>query len=660
MIDITLIPIQEFQRVQHAALDAFQATGIMANMNRANTLAMVKRAGSGHLGSSFSAMDIVTWLYYQELNTRRVGWENPNRDIYFSSKGHDVPGLYAVLYSLGVIPSERYIRLRRYGGLDGHPDIGVEGIEANSGSLGMGISKGKGMAWAKRARGYEGRVIVMTGDGEWQEGQNFEALQTAAQQQLGNLIVIVDHNKVQSDKLVAEIIDLGDLEKKFRAFGWRVARVNGHDLAAFAQTLEELRAISAQPKIIIADTIKGRGVSFMEHPTALKNANGLYPFHAGAPNDENFQRAYRELIDNINAELDEFDLAPLLLENVPPEQNENDQPIMLLGEPVSQAAAEKIRGQVSDEFVAAAYGQALVELGHVHPELVVLDADLSSDCRIRAFEQTFPERFIENGIAEQDMVSMAGGLARMGFLPVVNSFASFLAARANEQIYNNVGEHTKIIYALHYAGLIPAGPGKSHQSIRDISLLAALPDMVIVQPCNAAETKMLLEYCVARADENCAMRLAIGPSPRKIELPSDYQVAYGQGVALTKGHDALLFAYGPVMLHEALLAAELLRERNFSLRVVNMPWLNRFDETWLKSILADIPDLYILDDHSSAGGLGDLLTSALVQTGLARNRRITKFGVDGAIACGTPPEALRHHQLDGASLAARILRGQGK
>src|SRR3989442_9713711 len=145
---------------------------------------------------------------------------------------------------------------------------------------------------------------------------------------------------------------------------------------------------------------------------------------------------------------------------------------------------------------------------------------------------------------------MAAGLAREGLLPVVNSFASFLAARANEQIYNQASEATKVVYALHYAGLIPAGPGKSHQSIRDVSLLAALPNLVIVQPANSEETRALLRWAVEDAEANVALRLAIGPSPRRIEF--DIDVTVGRGSLLRVGSDALLFAYGPVMLHEAL------------------------------------------------------------------------------------------------------------
>src|SRR5688572_28515868 len=162
MTRIEFVPFAELRRVRELTSTNPVALTLMADLCRINTLSAVKLAGSGHLGSSFSAMDIVVWLYYAEMNTREVGWGAPHRDVYFSSKGHDVPGLYAVMHSIGVVPDEKLVRLRRLGGLDGHPDVGVPGIEANSGSLGMGISKGRGIAWARRYLGIGGRVFVMT------------------------------------------------------------------------------------------------------------------------------------------------------------------------------------------------------------------------------------------------------------------------------------------------------------------------------------------------------------------------------------------------------------------------------------------------------------------------------------------------------------------
>jgi transketolase len=615
---VELIPQSEFAR-------AGGDLGLLADMCRANALVAVKRAGSGHLGSSFSAMDLVVHLFYRELNTAAVGFDDPNRDVYFSSKGHDVPGLYAVLHSLGVIPAEQLLKLRRLGGLDGHPDVGVPGIEANSGSLGMGISKGRGIAWAKRHLGRGGRVVVMTGDGELQEGQNFEGLQAAAAHAQGNLWVVVDRNELQSDRPTEEILDLGDLEAKLRAFGWHVTSCDGHDHDALARAFAEEHAA---PKALIANTIKGKGVSFMEHPRALAEGGGTYRWHAGAPDDDSFARAHAELLARIRERLPDVSLVSV---DALEEQSE--------GEPESGVTT---RRRVTDEFVAAAYGEALLELADDHPELVVLDADLASDCRIRPFELDHPDRFHESGIAEQDMVSAAAGMARHGLLPVVNSFAAFLAARANEQIYNQASEHTKVVYALHYAGLIPAGPGKSHQSIRDVSLLAALPNMTIVQPGNADETKALVRWAVQEAADNVALRLAIGPSPRRLDLPA---VEPGRGAVVREGTGALLFAYGPVMLNEALTAAEHLGD---PLQVVNMPWLNRVDTDWLHDLVEPFDELFVLEDHAPVGALGDTLRREL------GNRALHVFGVEGWPACGTPAEALRFHRLDGASLADRI------
>src|SRR5262249_5845713 len=160
--------------------------------------------------------------------------------------GHDVPGLYAVLHALGVIPTGRLLGLRRLGGLDGHPDVGVPGIEANTGSLGMGISKGRGIAWAKRALGRGGVVVVGTGGGELQEGQNFEALQGAAHQRADGLWVIVDRNELQSDRATEEILALGDLESKLSSFGWHVETCDGHDHAALRAAFGAFRADTAR------------------------------------------------------------------------------------------------------------------------------------------------------------------------------------------------------------------------------------------------------------------------------------------------------------------------------------------------------------------------------------------------------------------------------
>ena len=642
MPGLHLIPKVEFDRVRAAAGDRDAVLALLADMCRLNALVAVKRAGSGHLGSSFSALDIVSHLLFEELNVAEVGFEDPDRDVFFSSKGHDVPGLYAALFALGVIPRERLLRLRRLGGLDGHPDVGVPGIEANSGSLGMGISKGRGIALAKRRLGTGGCVVVMVGDGELQEGQNWEALQSAAADGLVSLSIVVDRNELQSDKPTEEILPLGDLEAKLRAFGWLTRACAGHDHGALREAFAAFRAETERPQALVARTIKGRGVSFMEHPQALREGGGTYRWHAGAPDDDAFEKAHHELVERIDSQLQALALEPLTLELAEPDATVATG--SLEGEPESGAG---VRTAVTDEYVVEAYGKTLVELGAENERLVVLDADLASDCRIREFELAYPDRFVECGIAEQDLVSTAAGLARHGLLPVVNSFAAFLASRANEQIYNQASERTKVVYAFHYAGLIPAGPGKSHQSLRDISLLGALPGMTIVQPANAEQAAALTRWAVEEAETNVGLRLAIGPSPRRIALDSALP-APGRGQLLRDGDHAVLLAYGPVMLHEGLVAAEQLAREGLELAVANMPWLNTLDPDWLAEHVASRERVFVLEDHAPVGGLGDALRRAL------DGRAVTVFGVEGWPACGTPTEALGFHGLDGASLAQRI------
>ena len=367
------------------------------------------------------------------------------------------------------------------------------------------------------------------------------------------------------------------------------------------KTFSDLKKITGKPKMIVADTVKGKGVSFMEKPeTETFEGKTLYKWHSGAPDDESYLKGLNELTEKINSLAEELKIDKIEIPS---------------NKPKGKASS---KGKM--EFVTEAYGDALCEIAKSNEKLVVLDGDLSADCKLRKFEKMYPDRFIENGIAEQDMVSMAGGLAKMGLIPVVSTFSSFLAARANEQIYNNAGEQTKVVYTCQFAGIIPAGPGKSHQSVRDISLFGALPNVTIIQPCNAEETKWATEYCVNEAKENCVLRLVIGPSPEKIKLPKDYRFKLGVGAELTEGNNAILFGYGPVMLHEALLAADYFEKIGFGLKVINMPWLNKIDNEWLNKVVSDQNKIFVLEDHSAVGGLGDRLLNAMNELNLLEER----------------------------------------
>jgi transketolase len=308
-----------------------------------------------------------------------------------------------------------------------------------------------------------------------------------------------------------------------------------------------------------------------------------------------------------------------------------------------------------NNWIANSFTDCLIEQSEKKKEIILLDADLSDDANLNKFAQKFPKRFIQNGIAEQDMVSMAGGLALMGLLPVVNSFASFLTARANEQIYNNSTENTKIIYMCLYAGILPAGAGKSHQSLRDISLLSSIPNMKIYHPYNFLETRKILKYCINMERNNCAIRLSIGPPPiGSLGLPKNYNFKPNKGSVMTKGSDGIVFSYGQTMINQAYKTYKILSKQNIKLKLVNMPCINSFNKKWLKKTIGKIKHLFFLEDHNINGGFSDLIISFMANNKILNNRVLQKFGPNEFPACGTSEEVLKYHKLDHMSLASQI------
>jgi transketolase len=638
--NLYFVPPRAFDRIRRSSASAELKAALFADLCRINALYMVARAGSGHLGSSFSSLDLVSWIVLHELDAQA-----PNRagDLYFSSKGHDVPGLYAALAAVGALATDALHGLRQFAGLPGHPDVGTPGVITNTGSLGMGISKAKGMVLAHRARGEWRRIFVLTGDGELQEGQIWESLATAVHARMDELTVFVDHNKLQSDTFVRTTHDLGDLERKFASFGWYVRRIDGHDLGQIGRVIRELAAVEGQPKVVIADTIKGRGVSFMES-TQLTAADAIYRYHSGAPDAASYRRALLELSDRVGPLLEHEGCGPLVLERAASRDSL----------PPSHAP--------KPERMIDAYSAALVAAGATHPQLTVLDADLALDLGLMPFKRQFPERFVECGIAEMDMVSQAGGMALRGLLPLCHSFACFLSARPNEQIYNNASERTKVLYVAGLGGLLPAGPGHSHQGVRDIAALSGVPRLCMLAPSSPSDVALALDYLLDVHEGSAYLRLCALPWQLPFRMPEQTRLVPGRGVSVRSGRDAVITAYGPVMLSQAYLAAEILAtQHGFELEVVALPWLNHVDAAWLERVLAGRRFLFTIDDHYLTGGQGQLLAACVAESSL-RSIQVHRFGVVGLPACGTPSEVLRHHGLDADSLAKsmrRTLEGGG-
>jgi transketolase len=375
---------------------------------------MVQQAGSGHLGGSLSSLTIMVPLFFGGMG---------QDDVFISSKGHDAPALYAIMQARGIIPFDSIHTFRRPGGLPGHPTVDVPGIMFNTGSLGMGISKANGLAAADRIVGRKRKIHVLVGDGELQEGQNWEAL---SMRDSDNVILHIDDNDFQLSQKT--IIKYNLYEHPFR-------------------DVDELNGCA-----------KGSGISFME---------GNNKYHAGALSEEEYNRAVCEI------------LARTMIEFIATEKLPYPRPC-----PVHE--------------LAKAYPDILAGAGS-DARVVVMDADLEPDCGLTAFKTAFPDRFFQCGIAEQDMVSMATGLSAGGFIPIVHSFAAFLCRRANEQIYNACLERRHIVFVGAMAGMLPTGPGTSHECLHDVELMKTMPGMTVLVPETPDQLRAAMEWAVTEA-----------------------------------------------------------------------------------------------------------------------------------------------------------------
>jgi transketolase len=300
-----------------------------------------------------------------------------------------------------------------------------------------------------------------------------------------------------------------------------------------------------------------------------------------------------------------------------------------------------------------AYGDELLAMARQRPEIVVMDADLLSDCGIEAFKAELPARFVECGIAEQHMVSAAGGLALRGMLPVVHSFACFLSTRANEHIYNNATEKRRIIYTATLAGLVPGGPGHSHQSVRDISAVGAVPGLVAFEPCSEREARLAIRWAVEENPDSTYLRFVNVPLDLPYSVPADYALQVGRGVQLRPGTEVAIVGYGTILNTQAWHAAERLQQEGLSAAVINLPWLNRIDDEWVKATLGRFKHIVTLDNHYLEFGQGVMVAAALARAGVAA--RVTPIGLAEIPACGSNADVLAYHGLDAESIARTVL-----
>jgi len=603
----------------------------LANLIRRDSIDLTTQSGSGHPTTCMSAADIMSWVFFRELRLDAQDLNHPLADKYIFSKGHAAPLLYALMYRLGYLEAAELKTFREIGSrLEGHPTLRLPGVVAATGSLGQGLSVGVGMAEVYRREGRDQKVYVLMGDGEINEGQVWEAAMLAGSRQLDNLIAIVDRNKIQQSNFCEQIVDSEPLHEKFQAFGWETVRINGHDFEAIATAFAQARAQRGKPFMIIADTEKGYGVSFL---------SGQLKCHGVALKPEDKAKAYAEL-----PVAEDLDIQALI-------QSKHSFPAAPVLAPVKleyTLSAEDF--DASKTYAArAAYGDALKKLGGLSERIWVLDGDTSNSTYSDRFAGAYPERHLECGIAEQNLVSVGVGIAATGKVAVSNSFARFFE-RAYDQIEMGAYSQANFKVVGSHVGVSIGEDGASQMAMADCGFMRALPGAVVLSPSDYVSafklTQALLEH-----EGFCYMRTFRGAAP--VLYSADESFALGDYKVLRQHADdrAVVMATGYV-LHEALKAVDQLASEGLHLRVIDAYCLQPFDGDKLRQecLSLGVKHVFTLEDHYAVGGLGDVALEALNGTGV----RVEKLAVTAYPESGSPEALMAKYGVDAQALQQRV------
>jgi transketolase len=560
-----------------------------ANLMRGYDLVALHAAGSGHAGGTLSIMDITAALYLRVANhdPKNPNWSDRDRIVW--STGHKAPSLYIGLAFAGFCPKDDVVLLRKLSSpYQGHPHwLKLPGVEVSTGSLGQGLSIAVGMALAARLDARQHKIFCIMGDGEQQEGQVWEAAMEAGHYGLDNLIGIIDCNRLQIDGLVKDVMEVEPLAAKYGSFGWDVLRVDGHNMSEVVDALEQARAVKGRPVVILADTVKGKGVSFMEDQAG---------WHGKAPNREELLTALGEL--RLGDTIPVRQLLDHAAEYQATVDRKLDAKMPKFTENYWWNSGESMK--VKMEPTRKGFGQSLAANGD-DERIVCLGLDISGSITISDFYAGKPERddrWISMGIAEQSATSAAAGLAREGKLPVLGTYATFAAARNLDQIRTSVcyGNFNVMIAGAH--GGVSVGPdGATHQALEDVFAMQGLPNMSVVVPCDIIETRKATDYLLLRHKGPKYIRFAREATPivtdagtpfvfgkanviRLRQEGPDFLKAFETVVASSysnENEDLSIIACGP-MVPEAMRAAYILkREFGYETRVLNIHTIKPID-----------------------------------------------------------------------------------
>lgn len=581
--------MKESDHAQHGnvPVDLVASLQTMATRLRRHALTSTTEAGSGHPSSCFSCAELISTLFFHFLRFDINNPNSPNNDRFILSKGHAAPILWAAWAEGGAFSVEQIQTLRKIdSNLEGHPTPRHPLVDVATGSLGQGLSIGVGMSLSARMDKTDNQIYVLLGDGETAEGSVWEAVALASHCKLDNLITIVDVNRLGQSQSTMYEHDVDGYQARFASYGWHAEVIDGHSVKQVLASFQTALEVKDQPSVIIAKTIKGKGLSFME------DADGWHgkPVSKG----EELENALLELGTDLELKQQ--------LHIVPPQTSvrSSENTIAPLDPPQYSP----------DDQVATrqAYGTILQKLGQANPNVVVLDGDTKNSTYSQEFLKEFPDRFVECFIAEQNMVGAAVGFGAMGKIAFASSFACFLT-RAFDQIRMAAVSQSNINLCGSHAGISIGQDGPSQMGLEDLAMMRAVTGSTVLYPSDAVSTERL----VAMASETPGIVYIRTSRPKTPILYSndDTFVIGGSKILRSSSQDQATIVSAGITLHESLKAYQALYKDGIPVRIIDLYSIKPLDVETLLHAARDTGILVTVEDHYAEGGIGEAVFSVL-------------------------------------------------
>ncbi|MFP4384655.1 MAG: transketolase [Spirochaetia bacterium] len=595
----------------------------MANKMRIQSLQMTAEAGSGHPTSCLSAAEIMSVLFFRQMRWDPHNPTAPGNDLFVMSKGHAAPIQYAALYNAGTLKDEDLMTLRKFDSiLEGHPVPRIPGVLLATGSLGQGLSAGLGLSLSMKMKGIDRWTYVLLGDGEMAEGSVWEAFNLAPYLGLNNIVAILDMNRLgQSDPTLLGW-DGASYQARADSFGWHALIADGNDVEelwkAFMMAQQDDR-----PSLIIARTTKGQGAS----PVADKGGK-----HGKPVEGDDLKKAIHEIESS--------------LEN--PGSHKPDNFISVQsGKTDNERYKLETEYSKGDEVATRdAYGAALKKLGEMNPDMAVLDGDVKNSTRTREFFKAFPERSIECYIAEQNMIGIAMGLQAGGISPFAATFAAFLT-RAHDQIRMAGYSDADLKLAGSHTGVSIGQDGPSQMGLEDFSMIRPVQGSVVLSPCDAVSAEKLTAAAAAYRGISY-LRTIRGKTPVIYDNSEQFKIGGSKVVRSAQEEKGIILATG-ITVHEALKAAELLKDEGIEAGVIDVYSVKPLDGETLRKAAATVRFFLTVEDHYPEGGMGEAVAALMSGEIPVRSIAVTKRPHSGA-----PDKLLAENNLDSQGIARRF------